>query len=516
MIFAVIIIALIVGNSIAVDIITTIAGNGTVAYNGDNIAATSATLKGPRGVALDSSGNVYFTDYSNQRIRKITVSTGMISTVMGNGTAGYSGNNGPATSAMVYNPWGISIDSSDDIYVTDMFNNRIRKTTVSTGIVTNLAGSSSVTSYSGDNGQATSATFSRPRSVAVDTSGNVYIADTGNNRIRKITISTGVLTTVAGSSTSGSFTGDDGAATSATLNGPYSIVLDSSGNMYIADRSNNRIRKVTTTGIISTIAGTGSASYSGDNGAPTSATLNGPRGLALDSSGNLYISDQTNHRVRKITSSTGLITTIAGSSTSGGFGGDRDAATSARLYTPSNTAVDSSGNVYIADVDNQRIRKVTMNAPTRAPTAIPTITPTVSPTETPTIAPSAPTNIPSSCPSSIPSGQPSSLPSMQPSSQPSRQPSGQPSGRPSGQPSRQPTNQPTGQPTRQPSSMPTSFPTIHPTSNPSCIPSSRPSNNPTAQPSGAPSRQPTRQPTGTIPITLLTCLESLIHTSLIY
>ncbi len=489
--------ALIVGNSIAVDIITTIAGNGSATYNGDNIPATSATLKGPRAVALDSSGNVYFTDYSNQRIRKITVSTGMISTVTGNGTAGYSGNNGPATSAMLYNPWGISLDSSDNIYITDMFNNRIRKTTVSTGIITNLAGSSSVTSYSGDNGQATSATFSRPRSVAVDTSGNVYIADTGNNRIRKITISTGVLTTVVGSSTSGSFTGDDGTATSATLNGPYSVVLDSSGNLYIADRSNNRIRKVTvSTGIISTIAGTGSASYSGDNGAATSATLNGPRGLSFDSSGNLYISDQTNHRVRKITTSTGIITTIAGSSTSGGFSGDRDAATSAKLYTPSNTAVDSSGNVYIADVDNQRIRKVTMNAPTRAPTAIPTITPTLTPTETPTIAPSTPTNVPSSCPSSLPSGQPSSLPSMRPSSQPSSQPSTLPSTLPSTQPSTQPTNQPTGHPTRRPTSMPTSFPTIHPTSNPSYIPSSRPSSNPTNQPSGQPSRQPTRQPTG--------------------
>ena len=333
------------------DTITTVAGNGTQGYSGDNGNATSAQLYNPHGVALDSSGNLYIADRENNRIRKVN-SSGIITTVAGTGLAGYNGDNISATSADLNYPYGVAIDSSSNLYIADTDNNRIRKVNTS-GIITTVAGTGSY-GYSGDGGNATFAQLSYPRGVALDSSGNLYIADTWNYRIRKVNTS-GIITTVAGTGSSG-YSGDGGSATSAQLSGPYGVALDSSSNLFIADTSNNRIRKVNTLGIITTVAGTGSKGYNGDNISATSAGLNYPYGVALDSSSNLFIADTSNNRIRKV-NTLGIITTVAGTG-SWGYNGDNISATSAQLSGPYGVALDSSCNLYIADTYNNRIRKV--------------------------------------------------------------------------------------------------------------------------------------------------------------
>ena len=319
-------------------VITTVAGGGSVL--GDNGPATGAQLNGPTGVAADSAGNLYIADLGNNRIRK--VSNGVITTVAGNGTPSYSGDDGPATSAQLNGPSGVAVDSAGNVYIVDEGNSRIRK--VSNGVITTVAGGGSVL---GDNGPATSAQLNGPSSVSADSIGDLYIADTGDNRIRKV--SNGAITTVAGN---GNPLGDNGTATSAELSNPSGVAVDSAGELYIADLGNNRIRKVSN-GVITTVAGNGTAGYSGDNGPATGAQLYGPSGVALDSAGNLYIADTSNNRIRKI--SNGVITTVAGG---GSVLGDNGPATSAQLNGPTGVAVDSAGNLYIADTVSSRVREV--------------------------------------------------------------------------------------------------------------------------------------------------------------
>ena len=270
-------------------IISTIAGTGSRGYSGDGRAATSAQLNEPIGVALDSSGNVYISDTYNHRIRMIDVSTGIISLIAGTGSMGYSGDGGTATSTRLYYPAGVALDSSGNVYIADIYNNRIRKVSASDGKISTIAGTGS-TGYSGDGGAATSAKLYYPYGVALDSSGNVYIADTENNRIRKVSASDSKISTIA--------TG---------LNVPHGLASDSYGNVYIADSENNRIQMIDVNGVVSTIAGTGSRGYSGDGGAATSAQLKAPRGVALDSSGNVYIGDYWNDRIRKLTPIYGVL-----------------------------------------------------------------------------------------------------------------------------------------------------------------------------------------------------------------
>jgi hypothetical protein len=330
-------------------IITTSAGNGTYGYSGDTAAATSAELANPYGVAVDGAGNLYIADNANNRIRKVTPG-GTITNVAGTGTAGYNGDNIPATSASLAYPGGVAVDGAGNLYIADYGNNRIRKVTLG-GTITTVAGTGTA-GYNGDNIAATSAEVS-PSGVAVDGAGNLYIADMGNNRIRKVTPG-GTITTVAGTGTSG-YNGDNIAATSAEVN-PYGVAVDGAGNFYIADYGNSRIRKVTPGGIITTVAGTGTPGYSGDNGAATSAELDGPYGVAVDGTGNLYIADVGNNVIRKVTPG-GTITSVAGNGTPG-YSGDGGSSTSASLYHPYSVAVDGSGNFYIGDWANNVIRKV--------------------------------------------------------------------------------------------------------------------------------------------------------------
>jgi PKD repeat protein len=342
------------------DTITTIAGTGVAGYSGDGGQATSTQLNFPLGVTVDAQGNVFVADTSNNRIRKI--SGGIITTIAGTGTAGFAGDGGQATSAQLNVPGGVAVDAQGNVYIADEDNHRVRK--ISGGIITTIAGNG-VAGYSGDGGQATSAQLNFPHGVTVDAQGNVFIVDTDNNRVRKVD-SAGNITTVAGNGTAG-FAGDGGQATSAELNFPRQVAVDAQGNLYIADTVNHRVRKVSG-GIITTFAGNGVAGFSGDGGQATSAQLNFPRGVALDGAGNLYISED-NSRIRKV--SGGIITTIAGTGVAG-FSGDGGQATSAQLNFPWGLSVDASGNLYIGDESNHRVREIQNKQPTASFTATPT------------------------------------------------------------------------------------------------------------------------------------------------
>jgi len=329
-----------------VDILTTIAGGAAR----DGGLATDAVTNSPRTVVFDSAGNLYFADSRNNRVRKVDAASGIITTVAGTGEVGFSGDGGPATNAQLNSPRAVGFDSAGNVYVGDSANHRVRKVDVS-GTITTIAGSGV-----GDGFLATDAILIGPRKVVFDSVGNFYTAD--ESLVRKISLFPPIITIVAGNSISGlGFSGDGGLATDAQLSGATDVEFDSLGNLYIADSRNNRIRKVDNlTGIITTVAGTGAAGFSGDGGPATSASIRRSFGVSVDGEDNLYIADNRNNRVRKVDASTGIISTIAGIGIPG-ESGDGGPAVNAEINAPSGVGIDDDGIVYISG--SRRIRVIT-------------------------------------------------------------------------------------------------------------------------------------------------------------
>jgi trimeric autotransporter adhesin len=397
---------------------------GTFGYSGDGGLAVQASLSSPGGMAVDLSGNLFIADVNNNRVRVVTKSNGIITTFAGSGNSGYSGDGIFATAAQLYSPSAVAIDSSGKLYIADSSNYRIRLVTTSSGSITTYVGTG-MYGYSGDGGPATLAQLTSTGGIAVDASGNLFITDIFGHRVRIVMKTTGNITTYAGTGTVGS-SGDGGQATLARLNNPQGVTIDASGNLYIADTNNHRIRLVTkSTGIITTVAGIGSYGYSGDGGPATQAQLNFPQSTAVDSSGKIYIADFNNNRIRLVTKSTGIITTYAGNSTYG-YSGDGGLATRARLYHPRSVVIDTSGNVFVSDGGNNVIRVVSHYSV--APTGSPALQP--SPPSTSTPAPSSGgAQTPKPAPVSVPTPTPTvggptatSSPITSPSSPPQAKP----------------------------------------------------------------------------------------------
>ena len=319
-----------------------------------SVSALTVPVVLPSAIVFDSAGNLYFAETGNHVIRKVDT-VGNITTIAGTGTQGFSGDTGPATSATLDSPQGLALDTANNLYIADTHNHRIRRLNLTTGIIATIAGTNS--GFSGDNGPALSSQLNLPTALATDASGNLYLADTGNHRIRKITSSTGIITTIAGTGTQG-YSGDGGPSLSAAVDSPTGIAVDASNNLYLADTHNHRIRKIiSSTGIITTIAGTGLPGFSGDTTPATAATLALPHGLTADASGNLYLADTANHRIRRIDAVTGLITTVVGDGTQT-FAGDNGPPTAASLDSPTATSLSPANSLTLSDTGNQRIRQV--------------------------------------------------------------------------------------------------------------------------------------------------------------
>ena len=296
--------------------ISTVAGDGQWIYHGDGGLAVQSPLFLPMGGATDAAGDLYISDSNNQRIRLVSAATGIISTVAGIGIAGFGGDGGPATSATLNTPTDVKLDGAGNFYIVDSGNHAVRMVNAVTGLISTIAGIDGKSGYSGDGGPATLANLAYPSAVAFDGDHSLYISDTGNNRVRKVDLSTGIITTVAGTGAAG-FSGDSGPATAAQLNYPWGIALGNDGSLYIADLSNNRVRRVSITGTISTVVGTGTRGYGGDYGLATQAQLNVPASVLMDVAGNLYVADSGNQLVRKVGAASGIIETIAGTYASG-------------------------------------------------------------------------------------------------------------------------------------------------------------------------------------------------------
>ncbi len=340
--------------------IATVAGTGTGGFSGDGGLSVSAKLFYPYGVGVDKTGYLYIADTNNNRIRKVNTSTFVITTVAGSGKSSFCGDGGPAISACLSRPTGVAVDSTGNLFIADNGNYRIRKVDPS-GKITTYAGNGSPT-FCGDGQLATLACLHTPTGVAVDARGNVYVADGYTYRVRKIWVSTRVITTIAGTGAMGS-TGDGGLAIFAQLNVPTGVAVDASGNVYIAEQEGHRVRQVSPSGTISTLAGNGNPAFCGDGGAAANACLRYPYGVAVDGSGNVFIADTSNFRVRKVAAGTRKISTVAGGGRGQGDGGPATGAQLSAFYGVAvfpTAASSSAKSLYIADTGHHRVRRVTL------------------------------------------------------------------------------------------------------------------------------------------------------------
>jgi len=342
----------------ALGILTTLAGNGVPDFGGDGGPATAAQLNTPSAVALDSQSNLYIADSLNHRIRRLAP-TGTMSTIVGTGVAGFAVDFGLPAGAQLNTPEGVGVDAAGNVYIADTLNSRVRELAPG-GNIFNLAGNGNA-SYFGDGGPAYRGSINHPEGVAIDSAGNVYIADTVDNVVRKV--SRGAITTVAGFGPAG-FSGDGGSATSARLDHPAAVAVDNAGNVFVADTGNNRVRKIDLLGTITTVAGNGDTTFGGDGGPAIGASLSCPRGVAVDTAGNLYIADTGHNRIRKVTAD-GAIATIAGNGACC-YSGDGGSAAAAQLNAPSGLWVEGRGSVYVADSGNNAIRLLQQISPARS------------------------------------------------------------------------------------------------------------------------------------------------------
>jgi len=312
--------------------IQTVAGDGAWIYGQDGVPATSASIFLPMGVVTDAAGNFYLSDSNNNRVRRVDFQSGLISTVGGTGTPGYSGDGGPATAAMVNTPSGIVMDGAGNLYFADSGNDIIRRIDAISGIITTVAGTPQTEGYSGDNGPATSAHLTAPQSLTFDAAGDLIIADTGNQVIRKVNVQTGIITTIAGIGGQPGYNADGILATTAYLSEPWGVTYGIDGvTLYIADLNNNRVRSVNALGIIQTVVGNGQRGYAGDASNVSQAILNNPAAVAFDPAGDLFIGDSGNNRVRMVAAATQIINTVAGDGFEE-YDGDGKAANVASLY----------------------------------------------------------------------------------------------------------------------------------------------------------------------------------------
>jgi len=336
--------------------INTVAGDGNWIYQGDGMAATTASLFLPMGVVADSAGNLFISDSNNNRIRRVDAKSGLISTVAGNGVPGFSGDSGPATQATINLPAGITIDGAGNVFFADSGNDVIRRIDALSGLITTVAGLGGRAGFAGDGHAAVAATLASPESVIFDASGNMFIADTGNNAIREVDATNATIRTVAGTGTAG-YNGDGILATTAQLNQPWGLAMSPAGLLFFADMDNNRVRSIAADGLISTYAGNGIRGYTEtDQGAPN-AELNAPAAIAFDPSGVMYIADSGNNRIRYVDVTSSIGTAYGNGAEQ--LAGDGEQAPFSQFYGPYAIFDDSQGNLFIADMFHNRIREIT-------------------------------------------------------------------------------------------------------------------------------------------------------------
>ena len=335
-------------------IIVTVAGTGEAGYSGDGGQAADALMREPFMCAFDSEGNMFVSESRNHCVRRVDAQTGAITTIAGTGELGYAGDGGPAVLAQMSEPYSIRIDRNNDLYIVDRLNCAVRRVDASTGIITTVAGTGEA-GYGGDGGPGTAAMMREPNDCFLDGRGGLLIADIQDQRVRRLDLASGVITTFAGNGEK--VRGGDGApAAQASILGPRAVCMDNRGNTYIAEREGNGVRRVDANGVMSTFAGTGERGYEGDGGLAINATWGAPKAIRCDSQDNIIVVDTENHAVRRIDPASGIVTTIAGGRLGGG--GDGGPATEAELDRPHGCDLDQDDNLYIADSNNHRVRVV--------------------------------------------------------------------------------------------------------------------------------------------------------------